>query len=467
MLGFRDRGSADQHWPTGFVDGSDFFEEGVVFLVFSAVDRVGIVDADHRPIGRDDLDGQVVDLGKFAALGSCGAGHAAEMWVESEQVFEGNGAENAALGFDGDGFLHFHGSVEPGGPATVLRDAAFEFIHRFDLAVFDEVVDVAMQESVGMEGVLHGGEGFEVFFGEKVAAAETGFGVVNAVVREGDVAPVLLDSVVETFGEFADQTVGAENEVAFGFFTSGDDEGDAGFIDEDGIGLVDESCGETTLDTVVRMERDLIAEVVEADFVGSGVGDVAGVGGAAGFGGETLANTAAGAAEEMVDGAHPFGVAGGEVVVDGHHVDAFSFTGSFATCEPENGGHGGEGLAFAGLHFGDAAAAKGESSPELDVEHALAQGAFGGNGGEGDYGFDVGGGFICLTEVGVGEIGEFGAHPIDAGQGSCIRVTAQKEALEKTVHVSSGPGVWAYDGQTSCIPLDTADRRAIDRAAMG
>lgn len=284
MFGFGYRSGTDQNRATGGVDGADFFEEGVVFLVFGAVDRVWIVDSDHGAIGRDDFDGEIVDFGEFAGLGGGGAGHAAEVLVESEKVFKGNGAEDAALGFDGDGFLHFDGSVEPGGPTPVLRDAAFEFIDGFDLAVFDEVVDVAVEEGVSVQGVLKGGESFEVFFGEEVAAAETGFGVVDTVVGEGDVATVLFDSIVEAFGEFADETVGAEDEGTFGFFASGDDEGDAGFIDEDGIGLVDKGCGEALLDTVVGMEGDLVAEMVEADFVGSGVGDVAGVGGAAGFG---------------------------------------------------------------------------------------------------------------------------------------------------------------------------------------
>ena len=105
------------------------------------------------------------------------------------------------------------------------------------------------------------------------------------------------------------------------------------------------------------------------------------------------------------------------------------------------------------MHLCNTAAAEGESAAELDIEHSLAQGAFGGNGGQGDDSFNVGGGVIGLPEVRIGEIGEFGAHLIDAGQGSAIRVTARKKSFEKTVHVSSGPRVWAYDGQTSCIPL--------------
>jgi hypothetical protein len=71
--------------------------------------------------------------------------------------------------------------------------------------------------------------------------------------------------------------------------------------------------------------------------------------------------------------AHPLGVAPGQVIVDGHHVDALAGEGV------EVHRHGGdEGLAFAGLHLGDHVAVQGPGAHHLDVEVALAEHAPGG-----------------------------------------------------------------------------------------
>ena len=45
--------------------------------------------------------------------------------------------------------------------------------------------------------------------------------------------------------------------------------------------------------------------------------------------------------------------------------------------QPGNGGHGGERLAFARLHFGDFAVGKGERAGQLGVVHAQAENPLG------------------------------------------------------------------------------------------
>ncbi len=70
-------------------------------------------------------------------------------------------------------------------------------------------------------------------------------------------------------------------------------------------------------------------------------------------------------AEGLVDAAHPFGVALGQVIVDGDHVDAL------AAERVEVAGQGGDQrLAFAGLHFGDLAVVQHHAADQLHVEMA-------------------------------------------------------------------------------------------------
>ena len=89
---------------------------------------------------------------------------------------------------------------------------------------------------------------------------------------------------------------------------------------------------------------------------------------------------AGGEAEEAVDLSHPFGVAAGEVVVDGDDMDAAA--GQRVEVDRKRC-H--QRLAFAGLHLGDIAFVQHHSADQLDVEMPLAERALGGlpNGGEG------------------------------------------------------------------------------------
>ena len=72
--------------------------------------------------------------------------------------------------------------------------------------------------------------------------------------------------------------------------------------------------------------------------------------------------------EELVDAAHPFRVAAGEVVVDRDDVHAAA--GERVQIDGEGGD---ERLAFAGLHLGDGAFVQHHAADELHVEMALAE----------------------------------------------------------------------------------------------
>ena len=72
--------------------------------------------------------------------------------------------------------------------------------------------------------------------------------------------------------------------------------------------------------------------------------------------------------ERLVDRRHPLGVAAGQVVVDGDHVDGIA-----GERVEEDGERRGQGLALAGLHLGDRAGVEHHAADQLDVEVALAE----------------------------------------------------------------------------------------------
>jgi hypothetical protein len=101
-----------------------------------------------------------------------------------------------------------------------------------------------------------------------------------------------------------------------------DDERGAGFVDEDRIDFVDDGEVVRPLHAILHVKLHIVAQVVEAELVVGAVGDVGGVGFAALFIVEIVHDNADAEAEELVELAHPLGVALGEVVVNGNHVDA-------------------------------------------------------------------------------------------------------------------------------------------------
>ena len=136
------------------------------------------------------------------------------------------------------------------------------------------------------------------------------------------------------------------------------------------------------LDAILDAELHVVAQVVEAELVVGAVGDVGAVGVLALLVVEVVDDDADRHAEGLVDAAHPFGVAFGQVIVDGDHVDAL------AAERVEVAGQGGdEGLAFAGFHFGDFAVVQHHAADQLHVEMAHVDEAAAGFADHGE-GFD-------------------------------------------------------------------------------
>ena len=114
----------------------------------------GFSSAQHGLVGGDDDDFELVDLFEFGGFGFGGAGHAAEFLIEAEVVLEGDGGERLIFLADADAFLGLDGLVEAVGPAAAGHEAAGESVDDDDFAVFDDVLDIALVEGVGLDGGL-------------------------------------------------------------------------------------------------------------------------------------------------------------------------------------------------------------------------------------------------------------------------------------------------------------------------
>ena len=163
----------------------------------------------------------------------------------------------------------------------------------------------------------------------------------------------------------------------FARFTARDHQRNARFIDEDRIGFIDHRGCERPMDLLARIERQAVAQMIEPNLVGGGIGDVARVGPASLFQIHALLDMAYRESQEFIDPAHPLGVAARQIIVHRHHVNARA-----CSRVPNHGRNRGQRFAFAGLHFGDLSGGESQRALELDVEHLQTEHAFGNHGGE-------------------------------------------------------------------------------------
>ena len=151
---------------------------------------------------------------------------------------------------------------------------------------------------------------------------------------------------------------------------TGNDERRARLVDEDRIHFIHDGEVMAALHAVLDVELHVVAQIIEAELVVRAVSNVGAVVLLALVVVEVVDDGADGEAQEAVHPAHPFGVAFGEVIVDGDDVNALAFE------RVEVAGQGGdERFAFAGLHFGDAAFVQNHAADQLDVEVAHVENA--------------------------------------------------------------------------------------------
>ena len=353
-------------------------DDGAVLLHRRAIDLVIVVEADHRHVGGNFQDLEIVDVLELVRLGGRRAGHAGELLVHAEIVLERDRGQRLVLRLDRLPLLGLERLVQALRIAPARHHAAGELVDDDDLAVAHDVVLVALEQLVRAQGLIHMVHDRDVLdVIERIGLELAGFAqpllhLFHADFGEIDGALFLVDLVVGLV-ELGD--VGVDGVVELGTVVerTGNDQRGARLVDQDRIDLVDDGVGVPALHHVLEPVLHVVAQVVEAELVVGAVGDVAVVFLLALLVVETMDDDAHREPEELVDLPHPFGVAFGQIIVDGDDVHAAAGQGVEIDRQRRD-----QGLAFAGLHLGDLAFMQHHAADELDVEVALAERALAG-----------------------------------------------------------------------------------------
>ena len=102
---------------------------------------------------------------------------------------------------------------------------------------------------------------------------------------------------------------------------AGNNQRRARFVDQDRVHFVDDGVSMAALHHILEPVLHIVAQIIEAELVIGAVGDVAVVSLLALLVVDTVHDDAGGQTEEAVNLRHPFGVALGEIVVDGDDMD--------------------------------------------------------------------------------------------------------------------------------------------------
>ncbi len=200
IFGLLDGDGADQDRLPLVVELHDLLDGRLELLLLGLVDDVGVVDADHRPVGRDDHDVELVDLVELGRLGVGGAGHAGELVVHAEIVLEGDGGQGLVLALDLDPFLGLHRLVQAVAPAPPRHQPAGEFVDDHHLAVLDHVVDVALEQGVGLEGLVDVVQDLDVLRLVEVIDAEQLLDPGHPLLGQGRGLGLFVDGVIAGIG---------------------------------------------------------------------------------------------------------------------------------------------------------------------------------------------------------------------------------------------------------------------------
>ena len=131
-------------------------DDGCIFLALRLIDAVVEVLADHRTVGRNLHDIELVDVPELTRLRRSRTRHTGELVVHTEVVLQRDGSEGLC------GSLHLHvllgldSLVQAIAPAAAFHDTTRLLIDDLYLAVHDDILIVLVEHRVRLEQLLQG-----------------------------------------------------------------------------------------------------------------------------------------------------------------------------------------------------------------------------------------------------------------------------------------------------------------------
>ena len=151
QLGRFDAYGADQDGLTLYMSFSDLLDDGVVLFPTRLVDSIVVVCAPHRPVGRNHVHVEFVNIVKLGGFRLGRACHARQFLIKPEIILDRDRRQRLRLAIDLDAFFGFHRLVQTIAPPSARHLAAGELIDDYDFVILDHVLDIFLKQAVGAE----------------------------------------------------------------------------------------------------------------------------------------------------------------------------------------------------------------------------------------------------------------------------------------------------------------------------
>ena len=154
------------------VTSLDLLNHGVKFFSLASIDDIRKFCSDHLFMRRNNQHIEFVDLFEFSRLGISGTCHPSQLFIHAEIILDCNSRQGLVLLANVHALFRFNRLMEPVRPAASRHEPSGEFIHDDNFPLFDDVIDVALEGAVGLEGLIDVVEGVDMSWVIEVADAE-------------------------------------------------------------------------------------------------------------------------------------------------------------------------------------------------------------------------------------------------------------------------------------------------------
>lgn len=188
---------------------------GFIFLFFRPVNDVMFIFTLNRAVGRNFDTAQTVNVIKLGFLGHGGAGHAGKFRIQTEIVLESDGSQGLVFRLDLDTFFGFNRLVQTVGITTPFHHTAGKFVNNHNLAVFDDVVNVAdvhFMRPQSLIDIMNQGNVVDVVkaaFGNQPDFLKQGFDMFHAFFGQNNGARLFILFII-FIAQFWDDTADAD-----------------------------------------------------------------------------------------------------------------------------------------------------------------------------------------------------------------------------------------------------------------
>ena len=298
LLRTLDRGGTHQNRLALGVGFLDLGNDSIDLFFMGHVDHIVVVNTDNLLVGRDLDNVKPVDITEFFLFRHGRTSHTGSLGVFVEEVLEGNGGQSLALTADLYAFLGFNGLMEAIRITAARHDTSGELIDDQDLAVLDHIVLIPEHQIIGTQGQGHDMLDLQVLSVSQVIEMEVLLNLVHAFFCQDNMFFFLIDNKVtgllDLLAHDGRHLVDLTGTLALGHMLgqivthivegcglvalSGDDQRCTGFIDQDGVDLVDDGIVKISLNQVFLIDSHVVTEVVKTQLVVGRIGDIAVIG---------------------------------------------------------------------------------------------------------------------------------------------------------------------------------------------